>query len=257
MRQRCVHELRLFCVAIQFYTRLPIPRWVGFEPDWLQHATRYFPLVGLIVATVTASGYVAASNVWSKEIAVVLSTALGIYMTGAFHEDGFADMCDGMGGGMTADRVLAIMKDSRIGTYGAIGIGLMLALKCLSLSQLPSHAIVLALLIAHPFSRVASCAVIWLMDYARDDSKAKPLAQSMSNAEFFIASVTGCAPMVILALAELILWRNLLWCVLGVLLTTLWLCKKFKRRIGGYTGDCLGAIQQAAEVACYLALLVI
>jgi len=255
MGHRCLQEVRLFCIALQFYTRIPIPRWVGFEPAWLQQATRYFPLVGFVVAVVTAAVYMLSIWLWPQAVAVLLSTACGIYLTGAFHEDGFADMCDGMGGGNTPERVLEIMKDSRIGAYGAIGIGLILALKCLLLSSLPAHEVVLALLIAHPLSRLASCCVIWRLDYARDEGKAKPLAQDMSDGEFLLAAASGCLPVVAIGLAGWLSWSSIAGCLLAVAATTAWLAWKFKRRIGGYTGDCLGAVQQAGEVACYLALL--
>ena len=132
-----MHQLRLFFTALQFFTRLPIPGWVGFDPAWLNQASRYFPAVGAVVAAITAGVYALAACVFPSPVAVLLSTAAGIYATGAFHEDGFADMCDGFGGGMTPQRVLEIMKDSRIGAYGAIGTICMLGLKCVTLASLP------------------------------------------------------------------------------------------------------------------------
>ena len=118
---------------------------------------------------------------WPPPVAVLLSTAAGIYLTGAFHEDGFADMCDGFGGGMTRERVLEIMKDSRIGAYGAIGIGCLLALKASLLALLPPAAAIAALLLAHPLSRLAAVALIWRLEYARAEGKAKPMAQEMTS----------------------------------------------------------------------------
>ena len=96
-----MHQVRLFFIALQFFTRLPIPRWVGFDPAWLNQAARYFPLVGMVVALITGAVYVASFKLFPPAIAAILSTAAGIYVTGAFHEDGFADTCDGLGGGMT------------------------------------------------------------------------------------------------------------------------------------------------------------
>jgi adenosylcobinamide-GDP ribazoletransferase len=136
-----MQQVRLFFIALQFFTRLPIPSWVGFEAAWLHHASRYFPLVGAVVAAIAAGVYALAALVLPAPVAVLLSTAAGIYATGAFHEDGFADMCDGFGGGQTRERVLEIMKDSRIGAYGAIGIILLLAVKCAALSALPPVAV--------------------------------------------------------------------------------------------------------------------
>jgi adenosylcobinamide-GDP ribazoletransferase len=250
-----VHQLRLFFIALQFFTRLPIPRWVGFEADWLHHASRYFPAVGIVVAAVTAAVYALASRALPPAAAVLLSTIAGIYLTGAFHEDGFADTCDGIGGGATRERVLEIMTDSRIGAYGAIGIGLLLALKCVTLSSLSSQAVVAALLVAHPLSRLASTALIWRLDYAKSEGKAKPLAQRMSPSEFVIAMATAALPPAVLLYAGWLSWQALTAGVVASAAAAIWLARKFIRRIGGYTGDCLGAVQQVTEVAFYLALL--
>ncbi|GAC1316232.1 MAG: adenosylcobinamide-GDP ribazoletransferase [Collimonas sp.] len=253
----CVHQLRLFFIALQFFTRVPIPRWVGFEFDWLHHASRYFPLVGIVVATAVSAVYAFAAWLWPPAVAVLLSTAFGIYMTGAFHEDGFADMCDGFGGGSTAERVLEIMKDSRIGAYGAIGIGLLLALKCTVLIHLSMQAVVASLLIAHPLSRLAASALIWRLDYVRAEGKAKALAQRMSTGEFLTAAVTACVPMLAIGLAGWLSWSGILaGAALGGI-ACIWLSRMFLRRISGYTGDCLGAVQQVSELMFYLGLLAV
>ncbi len=250
-----VHQVRLFFIALQFFTRLPIPRWVGFEPAWLHHASRYFPLVGSVVAAITALVYLAALHLWPAPVAVLLSTAAGIYLTGAFHEDGFADMCDGFGGGMTRDRVMEIMKDSRIGTYGAVGAGLLVALKCALLSMMAPSAAIAALLLAHPLSRLAAASLIWKLRYARDEGKAKPLAQEMSSAEFGIAAACVAVPALYLGMLGYLSWMTIGASVLAAAAGAIWLGAKCVRRIGGYTGDCLGAVQQVSEVMIYLCLL--
>lgn len=112
-----------------FYTRIPCPKWVGHEPDYLNKATRYFPLIGWIVGVVSFGVCMGARQFWEIPIAVVLSLIAGILTTGAFHEDGFGDVCDGFGGGWTKTRILDIMKDSRIGAYAGIGLTLLLLLK--------------------------------------------------------------------------------------------------------------------------------
>ena len=258
-----VHQVRLFFVALQFFTRLPIPRWVGFDAAWLQHAARYFPLVGLLVAALVGTVYSVAALCLPQAVAVLLSTAFGILLTGAFHEDGFADVCDGFGGGMTPARVLDIMTDSRVGAYGAIGISLLLALKCATLSYLPAHLVVVALLLAHPASRLAAAALIVCLDYVRAEGKAKPLAHQMSRGEVAIAAITTAIPILLIGLFDNRLgsvsagfsWSSILAGLSAIGLTTLWLGRMFVRRIGGYTGDCLGAVQQVTEVAFYLTVL--
>lgn len=253
--KRCLHQLRLFCIALQFFTRLPIPRWVGFEPGWLQHAVRYFPAVGWVVAAVTATVYALAALLWPQAVAVLLSTIAGIYLTGAFHEDGFADVCDGFGGGITQQRVLEIMQDSRVGAYGAIGIALLLALKCVLLASLPATGVAIALLLAHPLSRLLATALIWRLTYVKAEGKAKPLAQQMSSAEFLIAALSVALPAAIALAQGWVGWRVLGAGAICAALATAFLARKFVQRIGGYTGDCLGAVQQVAEVAFYLGLL--
>lgn len=254
---RGVHQVRLFFIALQFFTRLPVPRWVGFDAQWLHHASRYFPAVGIVVGVVASAVYALAGWFWPQPVAVLLSTIAGIWLTGAFHEDGFADACDGLGGGMTKERVLDIMKDSRIGSYGAIGIGLLLALKCTALSCLPPSMAAAAMLAAHPASRLAATALIWKLDYVKSEGKAKPLAQHMSGMEFAIALVTVLAVFATLCLLGALSWRSIAAGVAAAVLATVWLARKFVTRIGGYTGDCLGAVQQVAEVATYLALLAV
>lgn len=249
------HELRLFFIALQFFTRIPIPRWVGFEPDWLHHAARYFPAVGVAVGLATAAAHAASALLWPPLVAALLSTIVGILLTGAFHEDGFADVCDGMGGGYSAERTLEIMKDSRVGAFGAIGIMLMLALKIATLASLPPWLAAAGLLAAHPASRLLSGSLIRLMRYAREEGKAKPLATRMSRAEFAIAIVFGIAPLALLTGMGWLAWQNALLAWMLAMGGTFWMARLFLRRLGGYTGDCLGAVQQVAEALFYLGLL--
>lgn len=249
------HQARLFFIALQFFTRLPIPRWVGFEPAWLHHAARYFPLVGVVVGAAAALVYWCAAQLWPLPVAVLLSTAAAIYLTGAFHEDGFADMCDGFGGGLTRERVMEIMKDSRIGTYGTVGAGLLIALKCTLLAQMAPAQAVAALLVAHPLSRLAASSLIWKLQYARDEGKAKPMAQEMSDAEFAIASLCAALPLLAAGLLGYLSFTVLGAGIAAAALCAAWLGAKCVRRIGGYTGDCLGAVQQVSEVAIYLCVL--
>jgi adenosylcobinamide-GDP ribazoletransferase len=252
-----MHQLRLFFIALQFFTRLPIPRWVGFEADWLHQSSRYFPAVGVVVGFVAAAVYALAHLVWPPVVAVMLSMVAGIYLTGAFHEDGFADTCDGLGGGVTKQRVLEIMTDSRIGAYGAIGIGMMLALKCATLSGLPAKEAIASLLLAHPLSRLTATVLIWKLDYVKQEGKSKPLAQRMSNIDFAFAAATVLAVLMVVVSTGLVSWRALVIGMAAAAVAAWWLARKCVRRLGGYTGDCLGAIQQLSEVAFYLGVLAI
>jgi adenosylcobinamide-GDP ribazoletransferase len=248
-------QVRLFFIALQFFTRLPIPRWVGFEPHWLHHASRYFPLVGLVVGAIAALVYWAAALVLPPFVAALLSTAATIYLTGAFHEDGFADTCDGLGGGMTRDRALEIMKDSRIGAYGAIGILLLLAVKCAALAALSPAAVLAALCVAHPLSRLMAASLIWRMDYARAEGKAKPMAQQMTGGEFAIAAACCVPPLLPALYFGALDWAGMAAGLAAMAAVTLWFARKLRHRLGGYTGDCLGAVQQLTEAAFYVCVL--
>ncbi|MBV8649072.1 adenosylcobinamide-GDP ribazoletransferase [Paludibacterium sp.] len=248
--------IRRFFIALQFFTCIPIPRWVGFEADWLKHAAGFFPLIGLVVGALTAAVFAVCAHWLPLPVAIVLSMAAGAYLTRAMHEDGFADVCDGFGGGWERERVLAIMKDSCVGSFGLTGMLLMLGLKFACLTTLPATALVPALLLAHPLSRFMATLLIWRLDYARPgESKARAVAEHMSGADVALAVCAGLLPTLALAAWLGLTGRALAAACAFALVATLWLARLFVRRIGGYTGDCLGAVQQVSEVAVYLGLL--
>lgn len=246
-------ELEYFLAALRFFTRLPVPAWVGHSAEQLDHAARWFPAVGLIVGLIGAAVTLAAALLWPPSVAVLLGMAATLLATGAFHEDGLADSIDGCGGGWTREQVLAIMKDSRIGNYGAIGIGMALLLKFELLQEiavLPGPTLFAVLVAGHSVSRFASTTLIYTLDYARDDdsSKSKPLARRMNGSELTVAALFGLVPCLLLPALQALVALGL------VALVTLLAARYFVRRIGGYTGDCLGATQQLTELAFYLGL---
>ncbi len=244
-------ELEYFFGAIRFFTRLPVPGWVGHSTEALNRSARYFPAVGLLVGSIGALVYFAAALFWPQPVAVLLSMAATIYATGAFHEDGLADTVDGLGGGWDKLRILEIMKDSRVGSYGVVAMALALLGKFTLLSSLDTALVPYALLAGHALSRFCSTLLLATMTYVREDllSKAKPLATRLSTGEILIALL-----FVLPALALLPLEKAIAGCLLAAG-ATWWLAAKFKRWLGGYTGDCLGATQQVSELAFYLGLL--
>jgi adenosylcobinamide-GDP ribazoletransferase len=186
------HEIRLFFIALQFLTRVPVPRWVGWQPEWLHHSARHFAAVGLVVGGAGALVLWAAAHLWPALVAVLLCMAATVWITGAFHEDGLADTCDGLGGAVTRERALAIMKDSRLGTYGAVGLLLVLALKAAALHTLATRdlgATLAALPLAHAWSRGATVGLLRLLPYGGDveHAKAKPLAQQVDGLGLVVA----------------------------------------------------------------------
>ena len=249
-----LHQLRLFFLALQFFTRLPIPGLVGYQADWQRQAIRYFPAVGLAVAVLVIAVYELSAQLWPQAVAVLLSTVAGIALTGALHEDGMADACDGFGAGGGAERILEIMRDSRAGAFGIIGIGLTLALKCVALSSMPADRVWAALLLAHPLSRLACLPLIKALSYVREEGKAKTLAQQLSAGECLIGALTVLPILLLTGGFGWLPWPGLLLGVVLAALSTWWLARLFVRGIGGYTGDCLGAVQQVTEVMLYLGL---
>ena len=141
------YQVELFLTAVAFFTRIPIPAAVPWSPQRLNQSARYFPWIGWLVGGAAAAVLGLALQVLPVSVAVVLSIAATLRLTGAFHEDGFADACDGLGGGWQRDEVLRIMKDSRIGSYGAAGLALMLLAKAAALIELTALAPSLAALI--------------------------------------------------------------------------------------------------------------
>jgi adenosylcobinamide-GDP ribazoletransferase len=243
-------EIRLLLTAVQYFTRIRVPAWVGHEPERLTGAIRYFPAIGLIVGASGAAVMWLAALVLPSALPAILSTAVTILMTGAIHEDGLADTADGLGGGATRERALEIMKDPRIGVFGAIALILMLLLKIATLSLMPLWAAMTALVAAHAFSRFCAVLVIFKCRYvgSADRSRSAPVVERVRIGDVIVAAVFGlpalalCGPRVIVAIVVALVLLGLLtrWCV---------------QRIGGYTGDTLGATQQVAEVSCYVALL--
>ena len=266
------HELRLFFIALQFFTRVPVPAWVGFQPEWLNQSARYFPLVGACVGAAGAGVLWAAGLVWPPAVAVGLSMAATMLITGGFHEDGLADTFDALGGAVSRERALEIMKDSRIGSYGALALVLVLGLKAAALVALASMssmssmssitllAVPLALptlLFAHTASRAAATTLIFALPYAGDvaHAKAKPLAQRISLAGLVVAWVSALA---VGAAAAASCGLPLSWFVVSLAAAVLgcagcgaWL----RHRLGGTTGDGLGATQQITELLMLLAAL--
>ncbi len=256
-----LQELRLFLTAVQFFTRIPVPAWVGHSAQQLDQSARYFPLVGICVGGLAAATLWLGAQVLPLSLAVPLSMAASILITGAFHEDGLSDFADGMGGGHSKEKVLAIMKDSRIGAYGVIALVLVLLLKYQALLalcgeySLPFAAA--ALTAAHSVSRLMAASIMLTQRYVRDDdsARAKPAAQQISPASFAIALLTGIATIVLLfaAGAHPV---SVFAAIAAAFLMRTYLAWRLQKRLGGYTGDCLGAVQQLSELAFYLGLLI-
>lgn len=265
-----VNEWQLLLIAFSFFTRIPVKIKGNITPHMLNSASRYFALVGGFVGAMCGLIYWLSAIIFPLHIAIILALATGILLTGAFHEDGWADVWDGFGGGWSVTDKLNIMKDSRIGTYGSASLIVLFLLKFEALTYLAElHPLypIIAFLLGHTLSRVVATSLIFSMPYVQEDSlsKVKPLAQHLSNTSLVILITTG---IVLLALCTQIILNftyiahfPLLTIEQSGLIILLLICMRkalvtwFTQQLKGYTGDCLGAGQQLCEIVIYLTLI--
>ncbi len=233
--------------AVRFLTRLPLP--FGGVPDWnLARATRWFPLAGLIVGVLAGlcwglSRWIGFPPLAAAGIAITVQTLL----TGGLHEDGLADLADGLGSGADRDRALEIMRDSRIGAHGALALGLSLLLRVTALAALGVGVGIAALVVANLLSRASLTLSIGTLPYARPSGLAqggrdggwRPLALSITATVVLTLLVGGIVALWALA-AALLAWAVVSW--------------RLMRRLGGHTGDGLGATEQVVQTSVLLAL---
>lgn len=244
------NEIKIFLTALMFYTRFPVKHIEDWSEKMLNKSIRYFPLIGILVGGLGALMFWGASQIFPVSIAVILSMVATIFFTGAFHEDGFADFCDGFGGGLTKEKILEIMKDSRIGTYGSIGLIMMLGAKFLTLTNIEITRIPFILIAGHAVSRIFPVLLIYTSEYARVDasSKTKPVGKADSTFSLLFAIVVGSSTLLFINWQEILL-------TIGTLLIVFLLFRKYiNKKLGGYTGDVLGALQQLSEVFFYLTI---
>lgn len=254
-------QWRYFLLAVGFFTRVPVPAFPDFQETDLNHAARYFPLVGLLVGLLAAIIWWLASWLLPPALAVLCSMAATIYLTGAFHEDGLADSADGLGGGMDRARKLDIMQDSRLGSYGSIALVGMLLFKFQALSSLTPAILPFAMIAAHAGSRLAAVYIMASASYVRTNGKSKPLATTLTRQDIWLATALGLicwlgfAAMLGVNHTAISAGRFMLMTGIPVLGVWWWWRSLILRHLQGYTGDTLGATQQLTELAFYLGLL--
>ena len=256
-------ELQLFFAALTFYTRLPAPKvFRQNHTEQLAEGIRYLPLIGWIVGVVASVVYTGADYLFGQAVAVLMSMTTSVLLTGAFHEDGFADVCDGFGGGWAKDKILDIMKDSRVGAFALIGLILLTALKLTALHRLLPTGIaafpqvLLILVTAHSLSRFSAIIVMSIYPYARvAGSKSRPAVQKTGMISLLVAGSLSLIPIIMLSIycTE----PSLILVILLPVAMALYLGWYFQKWIGGYTGDCLGAVQQITELMIYLSFIAI
>ena len=252
---RAREEFVALGLAVRLLTRWPFPSWADVgapaTPTRAAAAVSYYPLVGALIGAFAGIVFCLAHLVFPATLAVVFAAAASVLATGALHEDGFADACDGLGGGATRERALEIMRDSRLGTYGAAGLGLLLAAKVLALAAAPAAVVPWLLVAAHAASRASMAAALAGGTCVRDTGLAAPLADApLAGARIggaiLIGGAVSCTLLIEAPPATLLAG-------LGALAFGHFLMRHaYERKLGGYTGDCLGGVQQASELGLYL-----
>jgi adenosylcobinamide-GDP ribazoletransferase len=259
-----VDFIRHYLLAVQFFTRIPVTgrvaAWVGYSPAMLRASAAHFPgvgwLVALVACTVAAlSGTLLHGRPGSALVTAVLCTIATVLVTGGFHEDGLADVADGLGGSAARERALEIMKDSRVGAFGAMALVLALLAKVALLAMLDASsgtALLAALVGGHVWSRFCPLLLVRGLPHVGDTatSKSKPLADQISGGALGVAFLWCFMPLALIEHAQGATF--LIASLTSSLLALAWMARLFARRLQGFTGDCLGATQQVCEIAFYL-----
>jgi adenosylcobinamide-GDP ribazoletransferase len=256
--------LRHYLLAVQYFTRVPVTgnlaNWVGFTPDMLRASAPHFPGVGWLVGVCACVAFAVVSLGLPGGPLTPLAAAIGctiatVLLTGGFHEDGLADLADGLGGSAERDRALEIMKDSRIGSFGVLALVLALSAKVTLLAVLATRspgAVLTVLLAGHTVSRFWPLVIVYTLPHAGEaaTSKSKPLADSIGRRALAVASLWCIVPLALMGLVHGVVFAAVAVGVSGLALLVL--RRRLQQRLQGFTGDGLGATQQVCEVAFYL-----
>ena len=272
-----LHQWLLFKTALMFFTRIPVGN-LPYSRAHLQASARYFSWVGILVGSIGGIVLVVSNEIFSPAVSIALSMLATILVTGSFHEDGLADCCDAFGGGWNKERILTIMKDSRLGTYGTVGLIAALVFKFLFLLELaailPAQVMAIILIAGHSNSRFMATTIMQQLPYVQDidSSKSKPLADRvLTFSEMTVLLFGALVPLFGLYLGDYLnpIGVNFTHTVMNLtayllipaiipsVITRFFAARFYKKWIGGYTGDCLGATQQVCEIAFYVGCLLL
>lgn len=246
------NEILRILAAFMFFSRIPVPYAKEIRELHFEKAVRYLPLVGFLISIAGAVIMYFTFRIFPKPISVLLGMFITVLLTGAIHEDGLADSCDGFGGAYNKQRILDIMKDSHIGTFGVIGLILSFLLRYATLSEMPRFYMAIFFITGNTLSRLMTVLVMHKNFYVRDltSSKSKNVIANINWIDLIIATLP------VLFLFVFIGSNSVLFVLIPVWLTQKLLKKFFSVKIGGYTGDCLGAVQQITEIIFYLSVLI-
>lgn len=247
-------------LAVQFLTCVPVPAVSQLSEEavrvGLGRAVAWFPLIGSLVGAVTAGTMLLASELWSPLIAVILALIVEARLTGAFHEDAVADFCDGVGGGRDPARVREIMKDSRIGSYGVLGLTLALALRAALMYSLIAGGVnviaaTFAIIAASTFGRLLAVLVMFVTPPVPSTrSLANDVATGVRARDVMLAPIVALPGLLPFALGAPL---KLMAVAAAAAVFLIWFRALLMRRVGGATGDCLGFAAYVGQLLLLLA----
>ncbi len=244
--------MKSFLQALSFLTILPVVKSLSLGEKELARSMAFFPLVGLVIGLFLALGYYLLSFLLPKAIVLWLTIGLLVFLTRGLHLDGFSDTVDGLAAGGTKEKILEVMRDSRIGAFGVIGLILLVGAKYLALDHLSVSSIPYSLILMTVMGRNAMVLVCYRSPYARSEGGlGKPFAENLRLREVILSSILTFGMVLLLMGTKGVL------IFFGIVLFSLGYRHFFKKRLGGITGDILGASNEAAELLCLILLIVL
>lgn len=246
--------MKSLLAALTLFTRIPAWKVSELKESHYSNAVVYWPLTGWITGGLAAAVIYSLSFILPLLPAVVVALTARLNLTSALHEDGLADFCDGFGGGHDREKILAIMKDSHIGTYGVIALISLFLLEVSLLSSLTPTVAALAIFAADPFAKTCASQLINFLDYARPEgAKNKILYARMTTGEFTFNMTAGLLPMILFS--YFVLWEVL--SIIFPVIAVICLMRYMRKKIGGYTGDCCGASYLICETVMLMSIVII
>lgn len=250
MKQLIQHHFYAFLLALSFLTRIPIPINIEYSNNKQKSSFIYYPLVGLLIGLLQFVVIQLLMMILPLNISIILTMAFSIFLTGALHEDGLADVFDGFGGGKNRDHIITIMKDSHLGTYGILSLVFTELIIYFSLISIDKSEYLLVFILKESLTRFLMLIPMNLLDYvSNESSKSKGLVAKLSKLELIFASL------LILILLVIYFKMSYLISIFITFIFTLLLSYYFFKKLGGYNGDCLGATQKLSEVIFLLSVL--
>ncbi len=242
-------QFNLFLHAIMFYSRIPTGK-ISYSEENQTQSIRFFPLIGIIVGAVGGGVFMVCSYILPQAVAAILSLVVMLLTTGALHEDGLSDFFDGFGGGYTKERILEIMKDSRVGVYGAIALIVLFLLKFVIYTSTDIKILPTVIIVANASSRFMVLVMMKSSVYVRiENSKSSHSKNPISSATLFVAFIFAAVPFVLMP------WQIVLTIIPVYTIILILLRQYTQKKIGGFTGDVLGALQQLCEIGFYIVFL--